>query len=207
MKRFCKIVVLIIALAFCCEAQAQTYLKLNIPYALCGVINPQIEFGFSPHSSVQVEATYSPWRSIGGKHANFGMFLGEYRYYFREATKGWYISANAGMMGFDINKPRLFRGGLVSFKDEYSKGFGLMVGAGFGYQHTFRERWVVDAFLAIDFMRSWYNGYSADGDIVMNPNGHEDYAKPDPFNGSSDFIPAKIGVSIGYRLFNPAKRK
>ena len=183
MKRFCKIVVLVIALAFCCEAQAQTYLKLNIPYALCGVINPQIEFGFSPHSSVQVEATYSPWRSIGGKHAN------------------------AGMMGFDINKPRLFRGGLVSFKDEYSKGFGLMVGAGFGYQHTFRERWVVDAFLAIDFMRSWYNGYSADGDIVMNPNGHEDYAKPDPFNGSSDFIPAKIGVSIGYRLFNPAKRK
>ena len=207
MKRLYKIALLVIALAFWGGAQAQTYLKLNALYAVCGVINPQVEFCFSPHSSVQIEATYSPWRSIGGKHANFGIFMGEYRYYFREAASGWYVSANAGMTGFDVNKPRLFHNGLISFKDEYGKGFGLLVGVGAGYQHIFRERWVVDAFIAIDYMRSWYNGYAPDGGVVMNPAGHENYEKPDPFNGSSEIIPAKIGVSIGYRLFNPAKRK
>jgi hypothetical protein len=39
----------------------------------------------------------------------------------------------------------------------------------------------------------------------MYPQGHEDYLHPDPFNGSSEIMPFKAGVSIGYRIFNPKK--
>lgn len=188
------------------SVEAQVYAKLNALYAVMGVINPQIEAVIAPKSSLVVDATYSPWKSISGKHANFGIFQGEYRYYFKESARGWYISANAGMMGFDINKPKLFDGGLlgiIDLKETYSKGFGLMLGVGAGYQHTFADRWVLDVFLAFDYMRSWYNGYQPDGTIIMVPYGHEDYEKPDPFNGSSDFMPTKAGVSIGYKIFKP----
>ena len=208
MKRFFTILALCVALSTYGGAQAQTYFKLNGLYALAGVINPQFEFVISPHSAVQFEAVYSPWRSICGNHAHFGFFMGEYRYYFREAAKGWYVSGNAGLMGFDVSKPRLFYNGkLLDFKDSYSKGFGILVGLGAGYQYTFKERWVVDAFIAIDFFRSWYNGYYHDGRIEMHPQGHEDYIYPDPFNGSSEFVPAKVGVSIGYKIFDPAKAR
>ncbi|MBQ7855816.1 MAG: DUF3575 domain-containing protein [Alistipes sp.] len=197
-----------VALCSAPSVSAQTYVKLNALYALAGIINPQVEFCISNHSAVQVEATYSPWKSIKGNHAEFGIFMGEYRYYFRQAAKGWYVAGNVGFMGFDVSKPRLFRNGkILDFKNSYSKGFGLLLGAGAGYQHTFKERWVVDAFVAIDFFRSWYNGYYHDGRIEMNPHGHEDYTHPDPFNGSAECVPAKIGVSIGYRIFDPSKHR
>ena len=50
------------------------------------------------------------------------------------------------------------------------------------------------------------NGNNANGEIVMNPMGHEHYKHPDPFNGSADCLP-KIGVSLGYRFFDPAKHR
>ncbi len=197
-----RLVLLVVASLVAASASSQIYVKLNALYAVVGVINPSLEAVVTPNSSLAVDITYSPWRSIRGHHANFGFFLGEYRYYFKQAAKGWYVSGNLGLGAFDISKPTTTTGHL-HIKKGYGKGFGIMGGIGAGYQHTFRERWVVDAFIAVDFMRSWYNGYAENGEIVMNPQGHEDYLHPDPFNGSSEFIPAKVGVSIGYRIFNP----
>lgn len=96
MKTVLKLI-LIVAAIFPLELSAQTYIKLNAPYAFVGIINAQAEFVVSPHSSVAFDAVYSPWRSFKGKHLNYGITLGEYRYYFKEATNGWYLSANAGM--------------------------------------------------------------------------------------------------------------
>ena len=187
-------------------ADAQVYAKLNALYALGGVINPQVEAVISPHSSLAVEATFSPWRSVNSRHLFFGMFGAEYRYYLKSATNGFYGAFYTGAMGFDINKPSFFKNGkLLSFNTNYGKGFGLMVGLCAGYQYHFAERWSVDAFVGVAFMRSWYNGYRPDGTIVMDPQGHEEYLHPDPFNGSSEIMPFKAGVAIGYRLFNPKK--
>lgn len=190
-------------------ASAQTYLKLNCLYAVAGVINPTLEVAMSPHSTVSLDITYSPWRSVKGVHLNFGILNGEYRYYFKHSCRGWYVSGNVGMTGFDLSKPRILsHKKLLSFKEGYSKGFGLMVGVGFGYQHVFRERWVVDAFIAGDWFCNWYNGYLSNGAVNMEPFGHENYEHSDPFNGSGEILPAKIGVSIGYRIISPdSKRK
>lgn len=204
MKRF--IAILAILFALCGRAEAQIYAKLNALYALGGVINPQIEAAIAPHSTLAVDATFSPWRSVGGRHLFFGMFNGEYRYYFNSATNGFYAAFNAGGMGFDIHKPQLFKSGkFLSMPDKYGKGFGLILGLCAGYQYHFAERWSVDAFVGVGFLRSWYNGYNNDGTIVMHPHGHEEYLHPDPFNGSSEIMPFKAGVSIGYRIFNPKR--
>lgn len=209
MTKFIKSALLCIAFAAVSgAASAQTYLKLNCLYAVVGVINPSLEMTLSPHSTMSLDVTYSPWRSVNGAHLHFGLFTGEYRYYFKQSGNGWYVSGNIGMTGFDISKPIfMHRKTVLAFKEGYSKGFGLMMGIGFGYQHVFRERWVVDAFIAGDWFCSWYNGYFPNGAINMEPNGHENYVHPDPFNGSGEILPAKLGVSIGYRIISPDRQK
>lgn len=207
MKKSLFILVALVALSFQ-SATAQVYAKINALYAVVGVANPSVEAAIAPHSSFSIDATFSPWRSVKGRHLFFGMFNGEYRYYIKRATEGFYAAFNAGGMGFDINKPYLFHGGkLLGFNVNYGKGFGLIVGLCAGYQHHFAERWIVDAFVGVGYLRSWYNGYQPDGTIVMSPQGHEDYEKPDPFNGSSEVMPFKAGISIGYRIFNPNRHK
>jgi len=181
---------------------AQTYVKLNALYAIVGVVNPSVEFAISPKSTIQSEMVISPWRSINGKHATFGILMSEYRRYFKQHNDGWYLGGNIGMMAFDISKPQ-FIDGQPSFQDRYSKGYGFMIGLSAGYEYIFKERWILDAFFGWSWMSSFYNGYSMDGEIQLNPHRPVQPKYPDPFNGSSEWYPNKIGISIGYRIFSP----
>ena len=195
-------------------AQAQIYAKLNALYAVVGVINPQLEFVVGPHSSISIDPMFSPYKTIkwgerNDIHAQCGILQTEYRFYIKPEARGFYVSANAGMQAFDLTRPHLFQNGkIISFEQGFGRGFGLMVGIGIGYTHTFKERWVVDAFFAFDRMWSWYNDYFANGEINLVPRHQKEPKYPDPFNGSAEWLPSKIGVSIGYKIFDPtAKRK
>lgn len=207
MKLFFKILFAgVLAAGFTPHATAQTYVKLNGLYALVGVVNPAVEFTISPKSTFQTEIVISPWESINDKHALFAIFMGEYRRYFKEHNRGWYLGANVGMMAFDMTKPYI-QGGNIRFENRYCKGYGFMVGLCAGYEYTFCERWVLDAYLGWSWMSSFYNGYSMDGQIDMDPGHMVEPKYPDPFNGSSEWYPNKIGISIGYRIFNPHKQR
>ena len=208
MKAILKILFVVMLAAVPTFTSAQAYVKLNALYATVGVLNPSVEFAVSNHSSVAFDGTLSPWRSWNGKRSLFGIVLGEYRYYFKEATSGWYVSANAGMAFFNIHRFQLFEGGkLISRQNDYGKGFSVAAGVGVGWERHLGERWLVDVFLSVDNMWSWYNRYSGDGSINMHPNGHEGYLKPDPFNGSVETMPIKFGVSFGYRIMKPRTSK
>ena len=191
-------------------SQAQIYAKLNALYAVAGVINPQLEFVVGPHSSISIDPMFSPYKSIkwgdcDDIHALFGIFQTEYRFYLKREARGFYISANVGMQAFDMTRPYLFSGNkLISFEQGFGRGFGVMTGIGIGYSHHFKERWVVDAFFAFNRMWSWYNDYNADGSINLFPRHQHQPKFPDPFNGSAEWLPSKIGVSIGYKIFDPS---
>lgn len=191
-------------------AKSQIYAKLNALYAVAGVINPQLEFVVGPHSSVSIDPMFSPYKTIrwgerNDIHALFGILQAEYRYYINREAKGFYVSANAGMQAFDMTRPYILSGNkLISFEQGFGRGFGLMAGIGIGYSHHFKERWVVDAFFAFDRMWSWYNDYNADGSINLFPRHQHEPKFPDPFNGSAEWLPSKIGVSIGYKIFDPS---
>ncbi|WP_295935994.1 DUF3575 domain-containing protein [uncultured Alistipes sp.] len=197
---------LLIAL-FCMQSAAsQGYVKLNGLYALVGVVNPAVEFAISPKSTVQAEIVVSPWKSINRKHMLFGIFMGEYRRYFKEHNKGWYLGANLGMMAFDMSKPYI-ENWKIKLENRYCKGYGFMVGLCVGWEYQFRERWLLDAYFGWSWMDSHYNGYSLDGQIDMHPHRPWEPKYPDPFNGSSEWYPNKIGFSIGYRIFMPKRYK
>lgn len=207
-----RVSIFLFALVLCSvsKADAQIYAKLNGLYALVGVINPSVEFTLSPKSTFQTEIIYSPWQSIRHNGANkpmhFAIFMNEYRRYFRQHNSGWYLGANMGMMGFKMSKLEVVNHRLT-LQNRYCKGYGFMLGISGGYEYQFAERWLLDVYFGWAYMLSWYNGYSLDGTIDMTPHRPEQLDKPDPFNGSAEWLPNKIGVSIGFMIFNPAKKR
>ena len=204
-------VLLVVAMmAMPAVAKSQIYAKLNALYAVVGVINPQLEFIVGPHSSISIDPTFSPHKTIKwGKrddiHAMFGILQTEYRFYIKREARGFYVSAHAGVQMFELTRPFFFRNDkLITFEPGFGRGFGAMTGIGIGYSHTFKERWVVDAFFAFDRMWSWYNDYKSNGEINLYPAHQHEPKYPDPFNGSAEWLPSKIGVSIGYKIFDPS---
>ena len=189
--------------------RAQAYIKLNGAYAVVGVLNPSVELVVSPHSTVQGEVVYSLWKSVRDHGVNkpmrFGIFMSEYRHYFRAHNDGWYVGANAGMMGFKMSKP-YFAEGHLRLENRYSKGYGFMVGLCGGYEYRFARRWMMDAFIGWAYTLAWYNGYALDGTIDLYPHRPVQPSKPDPFNGSGQWIPNKGGLSIGFLIADPARK-
>ena len=190
-------------------AKSQIYAKLNALYAVVGIINPQLEFVVGPHSSISIDPMFSPYKTIkwGNRddiHARFGIFQTEYRFYIKPEARGFYVSANVGMQAFDMTRPFFFNNGkIISFEPGFGRGWGMMAGLGIGYSHTFKERWVVDAFFAFNRMWSKYNDYKANGEVNLFPMHSHETKYPDPYNGSAEWLPSKIGVSIGYKIFDP----
>lgn len=214
---------LLLCLAMCIggsSASAQVYAKLNGLYALVGVVNPAFEITLSKKSTFQTELVYSPWNSINIKGVEspmkFLIFLNDYRYYFKEHNNGWYGEANAGMMAFNMTKP-YFRDGKVHFKQTSGKGYGFMLGVSVGYEWILNDRWLLDAYFGWAWMNSHYNPYALvdgvvegghvynKGECILTP-GQGTVNKLDPFNGSGEWLPNKIGVSIGFLIFDPHKK-
>ena len=177
-------------------------LKLNGAYAVVGVINPQVEFRLSPHSAFQTEIVYSPWRSIDGYHMHFGIFLNEVNptLLALEIKFGLVLLV---FVNFDMSKPYLNNGAL-DFQKRYCKGHGFMLGAVVGYEWRFARRWMLDAYAGFGYMHSKYVGYSMDGVVDMYPHRppHKQPASPDPLNASAEWLPTKIGLSIGFLLWS-----
>ncbi len=209
MKPILKTLLILFALSLPTQRlDAQIYAKLNGLYALVGVINPAVEFTVSPKSTFQTEIVFSPWKYVndhgGYKPMKFGILMTEYRRYFKQHNRGWYLGANMGMMGFKMSKPQFSDGWFL--ENRYSKGYGMMIGICGGFEYQFADRWLLDAYFGWSYMLSWYNGYSLDGTIDLYPHRPVQPEKPDPFNGSHEWLPNKIGVSIGFMIFNPARR-
>ena len=206
MKPILKTLLILFALSLPTQRlDAQIYAKLN---ALVGVINPAVEFTVSPKSTFQTEIVFSPWKYVNDhgvdKPMKFGILMTEYRRYFKQHNRGWYLGANMGMMGFKMSKPQFSDGWFL--ENRYSKGYGMMIGICGGFEYQFADRWLLDAYFGWSYMLSWYNGYSLDGTIDLYPHRPVQLEKPDPFNGSHEWLPNKIGVSIGFMIFNPARR-
>lgn len=210
MRKILAILICIVAVTFSVNnsCMAQGYVKLNGLYALAGVVNPAVEFRLTNHSTYQAEVVYSPWQSVNGHPLHFGIFMNEYRYYFKESNHGFYAAGNVGMMAFKMSKPEI-RNGKLRMQNRICKGNGFMFGLAVGYEYKFAKRWMLDVFFGYSFMESRYNGYTLDGEIYMEPH-RPDWKQPkhpDPYNGSGEWLPNKIGVSIGVLLFDPAKHK
>ncbi len=167
-------------------ASAQSYVKLNGIYALAGVINPSVEIAVSEQFSFNTEVVYSPWKSVNNKPLHFGIFMNEVRWHPKETFKGWYLGPTVGMQGFYMSKDN----------EKNCKGWGILMGLTAGYQWQVSKRLLLEAFLGYGWQHSWYVGYD-------QKTGEEKY----PYNKSAEWLPYKIGLNIGYKIFDPERKK
>jgi len=206
MKPYLRAITAALAILLATQAHGQIYGKLNAAYALAGVINPQVEITLSERMTFQTEVVWSPWKYIVWHGTNYPMrfitFGNEARWFLRAPARGWYAGLNFGFQGFNMTKPDLYSSAPL-FGSHYGKGWGVQGGASIGYQWTFAQRWLLDAYAGLGYQISWYNSYLLDGSIELYPHGHDPTAPPDPWNASAEWGINKAGVAIGYRIFSP----
>ena len=75
----------------------------------------------------------------------FAIFMGEYRRYFKEHNRGWYLGANLGMMAFDMSKPCI-ENWKLKFGNCYCKGYGMTIGLCVNCEYRFAGRWLLAAY-------------------------------------------------------------
>ena len=168
-------------------AKKALYVKGNILSLAVLMPNFGLEYQLSSKFTLQGDVFISPWKTFAGRHMQVYMGHMEGRYYFREAFKGWYVGANAGMAVYDISKWNYT-------SERYQRGFNYMLGAAVGYQLQWAERWNVDFFLGGGTSQGFYHGYE------QKEEGISRYEKSAPWNKSGEWIPYRGGVMISYKL-------
>ena len=134
------------------KISAQTYVKLNGLYALVGVVNPAVEFTISPKSTFQTEIVVSPWKSINNHHALFLYLHGRIPPLFQGAQPRLVPPEPISACRLSTSRNPTSKTGSLKFENRYSKGYGFMIGLCVGYEHIFRERWVLDAYFGWSWM-------------------------------------------------------
>ena len=218
-----RIIIAVLMVSFCSSASyGQTELKINGAYALVGVINPSVEIPLSQRISYNAEVLYSPWQSVKlGGHSrpeHFLQIINTARFYFKKheggALRGWWGGVDIGaLLMIKVSRPYILNDGKIfRWNNSYQRGMGILSGVSIGYKWNFGKRITLDVFAGGTFVTGWYNAYTlydefdSEGNqiawkdkIEMNPQRPNQPEHPDPWNGSSHWIP-RFGVMVGYKF-------
>ena len=136
------------------EAIAQTVVaKTNLLYDVIGIPSLGVEMSTSKHTSLGMIATCNPFAYSGRKWKNYS-FQPEFRYWFHRDFTGPYVSANACLGGFNIDKIHV--GGLYG---KHRQGHFGGAGLGAGYSLIISNRCNLDFSVVCDVVYSRYDRY------------------------------------------------
>ena len=163
--------IMLISIGIFHATSQENSVKIN-PFALLGGVDlVSYERGLSDNSSGVISGAISNYDIGGSDYKAFGLGL-QYRYYFREALKGWYAAAHGLFQSGDVVEE------LLGFKVESDfTAFGI--GLRGGYQ------WVWQSGLTLDLNTGFtYRSYSYDDSTSAL--------------FESDGVYLALGVGIGY---------
>ncbi len=148
-------------------------------YWAVGITNASVETKVFNKWTFNSDIVYSPWKSIQGNHFEFVQIIPEARFYPKGAFNGVYFGAYASFIAFDMTKWNYWNKGL------HQIGRGFALGGSLGYEHKINSRLLMDVYLGAGWHNSQYRGY-------RTRTGEQ--------NGSAEWLPYKVGITIGYRL-------
>lgn len=166
------------------------YIKGNALLANFGIINVGYEHQLDDNKTLEIDALYSPWKSIQGNHLQAFILTVEGRYFFNKAFDKWYLGGHVGGSVFNLTKWHYWNRNL------YQEGFNYMLGLTLGYEFKWKEKWIADFHIGAGTVQSSYKGYQVD----KTTGERTRYEDAENFNKSGEIIPYKIGVMIGYKL-------
>ncbi|MEG2478745.1 MAG: DUF3575 domain-containing protein, partial [Mucinivorans sp.] len=149
------------------------------------VPNVSLETRMAKHFSFNGDFAISLWENIGGRKLKGTQSSIEFRYYPKEAFKGFYAGVYGGFDTYQVSK-------WDHTNNELQHGIGYAVGLTLGYQLKIAKRWNMDFYLA----GGWHLGQYW-GERLLPDGTTEMYA---PWNKSGEWIPYKAGVTFAYRL-------
>lgn len=165
---------------------SQTTIKLNGISTI--VLIPQVGFETKINSKLtfQLDAAYSPWKSVKNAPFEFFMVIPEIRFYPKQAFKGFYIGAHIGGSAFKVQK--------WEYKNTnyYQEGYNYLLGGTLGYQTKLSEKFALDIFVGGGSQQAFYKGFDS---VKLK---RIDKAKN--YNKSGEWIPYRGGIMLCYKL-------
>jgi hypothetical protein len=183
MRKIFKTFVCLLLMSF---SYSQTYYKINGLTSVVGIPNVGFETSIGANSTFQLDVTNSFWKSINNKPFKLFLIFPEYRYFFVEKFKGFYIGTNVGVGYFKFQKWN------YTNSNQYQEGFNYMVGGVIGYEKQLGNHFLIDFFIGGGNSQAFYRGYDLDTD--------KRYDLASGFNKSGEFIPYRGGVMIAYKF-------
>ena len=171
---------------------SQTSLKFNAATALLGIPNIGFETTLSKKFTFQFDATASFWKSVNNAPIQFLLIIPEFRYYTKEAGKGFFVGAHIGGGAFKIQK-WTYRN-----TDLYEEGYTVLYGVTLGYQFIVSPKFNLEVFAGGGSSQGFYKGY------YISTNERYDFAKD--YNKSGEIIPYRGGLMLVYKLGSKNER-
>lgn len=152
--------------------------KLNTPIVI-GIVNPAVEFRVLKHFTVNFEALGCFYRDgfadIFDGPALVAMAFGEFRYFPKEAFRGFYVAPNIGYGIWKLRKgitPQYWG----SYPDKYQVGSNFMAGLTIGYHFTLTKHWGLELSWGGGYSIAHYEGHmSSDGSMYVGWNGSHEW--------------------------------
>lgn len=182
---------LVIALLFCAHFLVlgqTTSIKGNVT-TLAGIPNFGVEFDLAKHTTFQFDVMASFW-TIDGIPYKFGVAIPEFRYYTKEAGRGFYAGAHVGGGIFQLQKWN---------QNGFQEGYTILFGATIGYQFRINDRFNLELFLGGGNQQANYKGFSLiTGERTDGARG---------YNKSGEWLPYRGGLMLVYKLKKKEKNK
>ena len=141
----------------CLTANAQkAVVKTKLIYDLAATANVGVEWGVTPHWTIDLSANYNGWTFGDNKKWKHWLLQPEARYWLCERFNGHFVGAhllggtyNLGNLDTDF---KLFGTDFGQLKDYRFEGW--MVGAGltYGYHWILSRRWSIEAAIGIGYV-------------------------------------------------------
>ena len=147
-----------LCLLLCClTVRAQkAVVKSNLLYDLTTTVNAGVEWGVSPHWTIDVSANYNGWTFADNKKWKHWLLQPEARYWLCERFNGHFVGAhllggtyNLGNLHTDFN---LFGTDFGQLKDYRYEGWMLGAGLVYGCHWILSRRWSIEAAIGVGYV-------------------------------------------------------
>lgn len=162
--------ILLILLSFVLgEAFAQKIgVKSNLLYDAMTSMNAGIEVGIAPQWTLDFSGSFNPWAFPENRKMKHWMVQPEFRWWACRRFSGHFVGAHllggefnmGGMLPWGFRSGKMFGviGGNALLNHRY-EGWGIGLGASYGYHWILAERWGLEATLGIGYLYLDYDKY------------------------------------------------
>lgn len=128
--------------------------KTNLIYDALTTINLSGEVGLGKQTSIDVAASYNPWKYRDGGKMKHWLIQPQFRFWFKERFNGWFVGAEFHYGTYNV-------GGIGVFGLNKARYQGWLVGGGVtgGFAWKLGGRWNMEAELGFGYARIGYDKY------------------------------------------------